>query len=669
LEQEERLRQSESLLRSLVDGAKDFAILKLDEQGRVASWNRGAEQILGYTHDEVVGRGLDHLRPPDDRSVSEKQLLIMAERQGRAEVEGWRLHKSGRRLWTNSVLTPLRDDRGRLTGFVRVLRDFSDRRRVEEALAERSRLCSLQADIGAALTRRGGEAQLLHACASTIALHLQVLSVRIWTIADDGAALRLGGVAGGLRKPYRLGQQVPLSAAVTSARTARVGKVRTERLSTAQAKRRSGARGDDQDTLSTGQPMVLEGRVVGVLEIDHEGPLDNASLQTLETLARSIALGIERLSAEERLARTLEELEQILLTVPEAVFTLDEEGRLVKWNQKLEQVTGLSSDQLKSRRLVDLIEESERARAEKGLDQARRTGASEWEAHVRRADGSLAPISWVLALRQGADKIPGWTGSGRDVSETRETEMRLAELSRSLLHLREEEQRKISRELHDSTAQTLAAVCMNLAGLRDGKAGLDAASARAVAEAAELAERSLSEVRTISYLLHPPLLDEVGLPAALRWFIKGFSRRSGLDVKLDLQADFKRLHPELELAIFRIVQESLSNVHRHAKARKARVSLRRKKNDLRLEIEDDGGGVTALTGARAGRKSRSDRPARAGAGKPRSDRARTQIDWMGLGLIGIRERVSERRGHLEIVTGNRGTTVRVELPMEGRAAS
>src|SRR4030095_6377036 len=149
-EQEKRRRESEGLLRSLVDGAKDFAIFRLDVSGNVASWNTGAERIFGYTAEEVVGKSFDIFREREDQDTSQKQLLELADRYGRSEIEGWRVHRNGKRIWTNSVTTPLRDTRGRLTGFVKVLRDVTDRRRTEEALAERSRLFALQAHVGAA---------------------------------------------------------------------------------------------------------------------------------------------------------------------------------------------------------------------------------------------------------------------------------------------------------------------------------------------------------------------------------------------------------------------------------------------------------------------------------------------------------------------------------------
>lgn len=669
-EQEERVRQSETLLRTLVDGARDFAIFRLDVMGRVTSWNVGAERIFGYRAEDVLGQSFERLRAPDDSSTSEKQLLARADRYGRSEVEGWHLHKSGSRLWTNSVITPLRDDRGNLTGFVRVLRDVTDRRRTEEALAERSRLSALEADIGTALTAGGDLATMLQRCASAILVDLGAALVRIWTLDEGTETLELQACAGDHSAQDRLPKAVPLNSPVEVARVARRRRphVTDDLLSESDLSCRKWAKRKGASSYA-GHPLILDRRLAGVVEIFSVHALGEASHQAMESLARSIALGVERLRAEERLSRTLQELEQIMETTPDVIFTLDSQGRLIQWNRKLEAVSGLSREQLAGRSIVDLVPENEARLVEERIAAAWAQGSAEWEGHVRRPDASSAPISWALASRRDArQEVVGLTGSGRDISERREAEMRLAQLSRHLLHLREEEQRRISRELHDSTAQNLAALCMNVAMLRKPEAKLDEASLRKVEETAELANRCLSEVRTIAYLLHPPLLDEVGLTAALRWYTNGFSQRSGVKTDIDLPGDLGRLDQDLELALFRIVQETLTNVHRHAQAGAVRVGLQKTKASIVLEVADDGCGIAAVRGA--GRASKRRGTTRGRSAKDRlATSPRTDIEWMGLGLMGIHERVQERLGRFEIESGTGGTTVRVELPIKERAVS
>jgi PAS domain S-box-containing protein len=535
----------------------------------------------------------------------------------------------------------------------------TDRRRTDEALAERSRLSTLQAHVSTSLTQGGDLGGLLQRCCEGILVNLEAVLVRIWTVDEDGRTLRVRGAAGAKDK-------LPTTASMNGdslvARVARHLRLDVTERGPAIADPMTRAWWKRKGLSSyVGHRLMLERRLVGVLEVYSQRALDDLSQQTLETLSRSIALGIERHRAEARLGSALRQLEHTMETMPDAVFTLDAHGRLVQWNQKLERVTGLTRTRLQGRAIRDLVPESEAATVDEKFSLAWAGGGVEWEGHLRRADGSWAPISWSLAGGHvGPEGVRGVTGAGRDISERREGEMRLAQLSRHLLHLREEEQRRISRELHDSTAQNLAALCMSLTALEKTKTRLDEPSRTILDETTELANRCLREVRTISYLLHPPLLDEVGVPAALRWYAKGFAKRSGVKTRVRLPQALGRLEPQLETSIFRIVQESLSNVHRHARAGAVSVELRKKKDSILLEIADDGHGIAAL---------RQGPPASSGSGEKRSADGRPparevfENEWMGLGLTGLRERVQEHSGRMEITSGTGGTTLRVELPI------
>ncbi len=164
-------------------------------------------------------------------------------------------------------------------------------------------------------------------------------------------------------------------------------------------------------------------------------------------------------------------------------------------------------------------------------------------------------------------------------------------LSGRLLQLRDEERRRIARELHDSVGQTLTAVKMNLSYLRRDTSNLDERGRNALKESTELIDSCLKEVRTISHLLHPPMLDEVGLLPAIRWYATGFSERSGIAVELDLPGNLRRLPTELETAVFRVVQESLTNVHRHSGSATARIRLEVEPDRLHLQVIDQGCGI------------------------------------------------------------------------------
>jgi signal transduction histidine kinase len=214
----------------------------------------------------------------------------------------------------------------------------------------------------------------------------------------------------------------------------------------------------------------------------------------------------------------------------------------------------------------------------------------------------------------------------------------LRQLSGKLLILQDEERRRIARELHDSAGQYLSGIQMNLdACLRENSTTW----VSRVADSREMAGRCLSEIRTISYLLHPPLLDEVGLISALSWYAEGFSERSGIRVQLDVPDGLGRLPAETEAAIFRVVQQALSNIHRHSGSKTARISMASDAEQVILEVSDEGCGIPAeiLAGFSTG----------------------THLP--GVGIAGMRERVSNMGGKFVIRSSERGTTVEMSLPL------
>ena len=219
----------------------------------------------------------------------------------------------------------------------------------------------------------------------------------------------------------------------------------------------------------------------------------------------------------------------------------------------------------------------------------------------------------------------------------------LGELSARLLHLQDEERRRIARELHDSVGQTLAALAMNLSSV-----GADIErfmkTSRVIADSTALVNDMSTDIRTISYLLHPPLLDEAGLSSALSWYIKGFSERSKIEVSLELPDDFGRLPSELETAVFRVVQECLTNIHRHSESQVAKVRIMQADNSVRVEVRDKGKGIPPDKYATL---------VSAPSGTP------------GVGIRGMRERLRQLGGSLEIHCEGKGkgTTVIARLPI------
>ncbi len=219
-----------------------------------------------------------------------------------------------------------------------------------------------------------------------------------------------------------------------------------------------------------------------------------------------------------------------------------------------------------------------------------------------------------------------------EIIERKEAEQQVQELSRRMMRVQEEERRNLARELHDGATQNLVALTLNMAPILEA-IDIAPATRAMMEECVRLIDESTNELRTISYLLHPPLLEELGLSRTLRGYVEGFSKRSGIAVTLTTQGELDKLGFDVELAVFRIVQESLSNVHRHSHSSTANILLVRQGSSLNLDIADQGRGIPA--------------------GK----------DNTGVGIAGIRERVRLLKGTVTIRSDVSGTIIRISLPV------
>jgi two-component system NarL family sensor kinase len=218
----------------------------------------------------------------------------------------------------------------------------------------------------------------------------------------------------------------------------------------------------------------------------------------------------------------------------------------------------------------------------------------------------------------------------------------LRSLSRRLLQIQDEERRHIARELHDSAGQTLAALGMNLAQLAKNARTNPAQIAKDIEDAEGLVQHLNREIRTTSYLLHPPLLDESGLASALDWYGQGLKERSGLDIELRVPENFERLPADMELVVFRLVQESLTNVHRHSGSKTASIQVARDADRVIVEVQDKGSGMSA------------------------ERLAEIQSKGTGVGIMGMRERLRPFNGELVVESNGFGTKVYATLPLKPR---
>ena len=228
---------------------------------------------------------------------------------------------------------------------------------------------------------------------------------------------------------------------------------------------------------------------------------------------------------------------------------------------------------------------------------------------------------------------------------TSERAAELQKLTQRLLKVQDEERRKLARDLHDSTGQTLTALKISLSFL---KGSCDNPATLALTAAVEqLADQAIEEIRTMSYLLHPPLLDEVGFACAAEWYIEGFAKRSGINVQAEITEPRERLPRNVEIALFRVLQESLTNVHRHSGASDASIHFQHAGDAVILEIRDFGKGIP----------------------EERLRLLRGVTAETGVGLAGMRERLHELNGKLEIESDIRGTSLRATVPLPARPVS
>lgn len=376
---------------------------------------------------------------------------------------------------------------------------------------------------------------------------------------------------------------------------------------------------------------AADGRYYWVVARGH--PIRNAQGQIERWFGAAVEVD-EMKRAERELHDTNARLSAILASISDFYYTLDEDLHITAMNPQAAAYAGVQVPEVLGRGILDAFPNLRGTALE---DAYRSALASRTVVRLEFAD-AIHPDRWLDVHIYPLDS--GISVFSRDVTERKRIEQDLHELSGRVLQSQDEERRRIARELHDGTAQNIAAIALMLRRV----AGLPGACPdeiqKPLEESLAMVDQCLSEMRTLSYLLHPPLLDEIGLAPALRWYVNGFTRRSGIAVNLHISEEVGRLPSDIETAFFRVIQESLGNVHRHSGSKTAAIKLRRAREDVVLTISDSGAGIRTTSPGKSSAAMRSP----------------------GVGIAGMSARLRQLGGKLEVRSSHRGTTIRAVVP-------
>ncbi len=332
-------------------------------------------------------------------------------------------------------------------------------------------------------------------------------------------------------------------------------------------------------------------------------------------------------------------LASIVESTDDAVIATTLDGTVTSWNPGAERIFGYRASEMIGRSVFLLAPDDRHAEVKANLARIAAAERIQQVETVRRhRDGRLLDLSITLSpLIDETGRIVGSSAITRDIGDRKAAEHALRDLSHKLFIAEDLERGRIAKELHDSTAQNLIAVMMSLESVRESASTRSPHDARQLEDCLAVLESSTHDIRTLAYVLHPARFDEDGLVGALQHYVAGFVERTGIRMTLDLQPHFQRLSSEVEMILFRLVQEALGNIHRHARAKTGTILLRRDETSARLEVSDAGCGLPLDA-----------------AGNPVK---------IGVGIAGMRERTRQIGGSFDLESGPNGTTIRVTVPV------
>ena len=611
------------LLAAIVDSSDD-AIISKNLDGLITSWNRAAERIFGYTAEEAVGRHVT-LIIPDERREEETEILGRLKRGERVNhFHTVRVRKDGGSIDVSLTISPVRDSSGRIIGASKVARDITTQRRAEAELRESE---------------------------ERFRVIVQATPECVKVVDSDGTVLAMNSAGCGMVEADSDADVIGKSVYDLIAPEFRQKFV------------------DFNERVCQGNKGQVDFQIIGLKGMrrwmeTHSVPMrDPATGRTVQlAVTRDVTA---RKEADERLRRSEEELRALADSIPQLAWMAHPDGDIFWYNRGWYEYTGTTPEQMEGwgwkalhdPKMLPLV-------LERWANSVRTGTPFEMEFPLRGVDGVYRWfLTRVKPFRGPEGNITRWFGTNTNVDEQRQllqslseardhlekrvqertTELKTANedlrnLSVRLLKVQDDEHRRLARELHDSVGQILAALSMNISVVQAQSHKLDSLGARAVSENAQLVQQASSEIRTLSHLLHPPLLEIAGLVSALRWYVDGFSERSKINVDLEIPDNFARLPDDVELAIFRIVQECLTNIHRHSGSATAAIRIQTEDHRLMVQVQDNGKGIPL--------------------------QKQQDLVGGGVGFGGMRERLRQLGGTLEIRSDGKGTVISATLTVQ-----
>ncbi len=592
-EMEAILRESEDRYRDLVEHSTDL-ICTHTLDGRLLSVNELPIKVLGYTKEELLSKPMSDLLLPEAREEFEralvklknegfvKGLMVVVTKSGERRI--WEYHNT---LRTEGVAPPI--VRG-------VAHDVTEQKRMEREL------------------RRSEEKFAKAFLASPHGIAITTLNEG--RIVDVNRSLL---EMAGLRSEQVIGRTAGELGIFVSPR---------EREEIAEEIRKTGR--------VRARQVVLQKAAGDHLIIKYVA-------ETIELGGRKCLLSVcEDVTERKRAEARLLEYEKAVEGLEEMIAVVDRDYRYLLANQAFLRYRNMTRSEVVGRFVYEVLDRTFFEQVAKPrMDEAFAGKTVKYETKYFYPGIGERDVAISYFPVDGAEGVDRLACVVQDVTDRKRANEELHRLSGRLLQIQDEERRKIARNLHDSTGQELVALATTLSQVHEGIPAERRKLRRQVAQCRWIADRTLREVRTLSYLLHPPLLDQSGLEDAVRHFVAGFRERTGIAVDLEVSRGFGRLPEDIELGLFRVVQESLTNIQRHSGSLKAKISLQKDQGRVLLQVSDEGRGIASKNGSANG-----------------ACRGR-----YGVGIPSMEERAKQVGGELLIVSSHHGTSVQLSVPI------